>query len=259
MEKQWKKKSRGKYITKIAPQFCFTSITERKRNFTGHSPLEPSMNKNTEVCILKQKPLHCFHPQHDHQCTFPPPYSEPPGHSIMGYKPLPYGHGLSLEGGVMLGRGVYIWLAGHISEENEEKEQEESVYPLSLYFSLSLISLLVSWSKIHIFQELAAPHYDCKLRVNFHCWLRLGLQTSTVSPPILALRLSKQRLLPTWRSFELDSICSHFCLLSFSRQPCSLMRDPAVLSTTVKHRSMCFTDLSLVRAHSWFPPALWHS
>lgn len=53
--------------------------------------------------------------------------------------------------------------------------------------------------------------YDCRLRVNFHCWLRLWLQTSTVSPPILALRLSRQRLLPTWRSFELDSICSHFC------------------------------------------------
>ena len=52
--------------------------------------------------------------------------------------------------------------------------------------------------------------YDCRLRVNFHCWLRLGLQTSTVSPPIRALRLSRQRLLPTWRSFELDSICSHF-------------------------------------------------
>lgn len=40
------------------------------------------------------------------------------------------------------------------------------------------------------------------------------------------------------------------CLLSFSRQPCSLMREPAVLSTTVRHRSMCLTDLSLVRAHS---------
>lgn len=131
--------------------------------------------------------------------------------------------------------------------------------------------------------------YDCRLRVNFHCWLRLWLQTSTVSPPILALRLSRQRLLPTWRSLELDSICSHFwwhthkkkkryvvsqalqvfvrlyllllafmrawvqtctCLLSFSRQPCSLMREPAVLSTTVRHRSMCLTDLSLVRAHS---------
>lgn len=128
----------------------------------------------------------------------------------------------------------------------------------------------------------SAP-YDCKLRVNFHCWVRLGLQTSTVSPPILALRLSRQRLLPTWRSFELDSICSHFwttnntmsqilnavrflginnnkvprfqcvftCLLSFSLQPCSLMREPAVLSTTVRHRSICFTDLSLVRAHSF--------
>lgn len=108
--------------------------------------------------------------------------------------------------------------------------------------------------------------------------MRLGLHTSTVSPPILALRLSRQRLLPTWRSFELESICSHFwrrgndkmirrrkhtrcanvtegrcvctCLLSFSRQPCSLMREPAVLSTTVRHRSMCLTDLSLVRAHS---------
>lgn len=41
------------------------------------------------------------------------------------------------------------------------------------------------------------------------------------------------------------------CLLSFSLQPCSLMREPAVLSTTVRHRSICFTDLSLVRAHSF--------
>lgn len=140
--------------------------------------------------------------------------------------------------------------------------------------------------------ELCTSPYDCKLRVNFHCWLRLRLQISRVSPPILALRLSRQRLLPTWRSFELDSICSHFwghtngfmalkgdiktvefcekrfgfclteaviswqisnitCLLSFSRQPCSLMREPAVLSTTVRHKSMCLTDLSLVRAHSF--------
>lgn len=41
------------------------------------------------------------------------------------------------------------------------------------------------------------------------------------------------------------------CLLSFSRQPCSLMRDPGERSTTVRHRSMCFTDFSFVKAHSW--------
>lgn len=41
------------------------------------------------------------------------------------------------------------------------------------------------------------------------------------------------------------------CLLSFSLQPCSLIWDPAMRSTTVRHKSMCLTDLSLVKAHSW--------
>lgn len=44
--------------------------------------------------------------------------------------------------------------------------------------------------------------------------------------------------------------CQYTCLLSLSRQACSLMRELAVLSTTVRHKSMCLTDLSLVRAHS---------
>lgn len=44
------------------------------------------------------------------------------------------------------------------------------------------------------------------------------------------------------------------CLLSFSRQPCSLMSDPGERSTTVRHRSMCFTDFSFVKAHSWERP-----
>lgn len=155
----------------------------------------------------------------------------------------------------------------------------------SLFWSFRLS--VWSSESIGVFTHVPAPGgissspYDCRLRENFHCWLRLWLQTSTVSPPILALRLSRQRLLPTWRSLALDSICSHFwwppmihrkkikrmlvirvqlcsapvlqtrtCLLSFSRQPCSLMREPAVLSTTVRHKSMCLTDLSLVRAHS---------
>jgi hypothetical protein len=41
------------------------------------------------------------------------------------------------------------------------------------------------------------------------------------------------------------------CLLSFSRQPCSLTREPGDRSTTVRHKSMCFTDFSFVKAHSW--------
>lgn len=40
------------------------------------------------------------------------------------------------------------------------------------------------------------------------------------------------------------------CLLSFSRQPCSLTSEPGTRSTTVRHKSTCFTDFSLVRAHS---------
>lgn len=47
------------------------------------------------------------------------------------------------------------------------------------------------------------------------------------------------------------SCVSLTCLLSFSLQPCSLIWVPAMRSTTVRHRSMCFTDLSLVKAHSW--------
>ena len=46
-------------------------------------------------------------------------------------------------------------------------------------------------------------------------------------------------------------LCVVTCLLSFSLQPCSLIRDPVVRSTTVRQRSMCLTDLSLVRAHSY--------
>ncbi len=123
---------------------------------------------------------------------------------------------------------------------------------------------------------IGVSSYGCRLRVNFHCWVSDGLHTSTVRPPFRALRLSRHRLLPTCRSLELLSICSHFCngnimvkigaaplppnpcfehsmltcLLSFSLQPCSLICEPAVRSTTVRQRSMCLTDLSLVRAHS---------
>lgn len=61
--------------------------------------------------------------------------------------------------------------------------------------------------------------YCCRLSVNFHCCDKEGLQISTVRPPFLAFRLSRQRLLPTCLSLELLSICSHFCLLSFSLQP----------------------------------------
>lgn len=71
-------------------------------------------------------------------------------------------------------------------------------------------SLLVCLATFQLLARIWSSPYDCRLRVNFHCWLRLWLQISTVSPPILALRLSRQRLLPTWRSLELDSICSHF-------------------------------------------------
>lgn len=107
-----------------------------------------------------------------------------------------------------------IELTGCISEE----EREGSVNPSSFVFSPQVrfhLFLRASESVCVSIQYPTLPRvssapYDCKFRVNFHCWLRLGLQTSTVSPPILALRLSRQRLLPTWRSFELDSICSHF-------------------------------------------------
>lgn len=47
-----------------------------------------------------------------------------------------------------------------------------------------------------------------------------------------------------------SSLLAPTCLLSFSRQPCSFMREPGARSTTVRHKSMCFTDFSLVRAHS---------
>lgn len=46
------------------------------------------------------------------------------------------------------------------------------------------------------------------------------------------------------------------CLLSFSRHPCNLMSEPGDRSTTVRHRSMCFTDFSFVKAHSWKRPQL---
>lgn len=94
----------------------------------------------------------------------------------------------------------------------------ESLHP-SLFFFLCLRVCWCLYLLSQVWAGAAYAPYDCRFRVNFHCWLRLGLHTSTVSPPILALRLSRQRLLPRWRSLELDSICSHFCLLSFSRQP----------------------------------------
>lgn len=90
-------------------------------------------------------------------------------------------------------------------EEEEEEEREGSINPSSLSFSSSLFpslypglkSPLVSLIQYPTRPRVRSAPYDCKLRVNFHCWLRLGLQTSTVRPPILALRLSRQRLLPT--------------------------------------------------------------
>lgn len=53
--------------------------------------------------------------------------------------------------------------------------------------------------------------YCCRLSENFHCCDRAGPHTSTLRPPLLAVRLSRHRLLPTCRSLELPSICSHFC------------------------------------------------
>lgn len=53
--------------------------------------------------------------------------------------------------------------------------------------------------------------YCCRFSENFHCWDRAGPHTSTLRPPVLAVRLSRHRLLPTCRSLELPSICSHFC------------------------------------------------
>lgn len=58
--------------------------------------------------------------------------------------------------------------------------------------------------------------YCCRLSVNFHCCDKEGLQISTVRPPFLAFRLSRQRLLPTCLSLELLSICSHFCKRKYS-------------------------------------------
>lgn len=55
------------------------------------------------------------------------------------------------------------------------------------------------------------PHYGCRLSENFHCCDSAGPHTSTLRPPVLAARLSRHRLLPTCRSLELPSICSHFC------------------------------------------------
>lgn len=53
--------------------------------------------------------------------------------------------------------------------------------------------------------------YGCRLSENFHCCDSAGPHTSTLRPPVLAARLSRHRLLPTCRSLELPSICSHFC------------------------------------------------
>lgn len=58
--------------------------------------------------------------------------------------------------------------------------------------------------------------YCCRLSVNFHCCDKEGLQISTVRPPFLAFRLSRQRLLPTCLSLELLSICSHFWKRKYS-------------------------------------------
>lgn len=96
-----------------------------------------------------------------------------------------------------------VHMAGCTSQEEEEEEEEIQIC-IELVFLLessrhyrALRSLLMSLSKFIVLPRVCSAPYDCKLRVNFHCWLRLGLQTSTVSPPILALRLSRQRLLPT--------------------------------------------------------------
>lgn len=239
------------------------------------------------------KPLHCFYPHHDHRCHHPSTEYSFPFTPLRSTSPSPTGCGCCccffFLGGSRWGERC-IDRTGCTSEEAWEGYINPSSFCFSprVHFHSLYPGLRVCWC---LYQYPALPGlwfspYDCKLRVNFHCWLRLGLQTSTVSPPILALRLSRQRLLPTWRSFELDSICSHFwwnttiswhkhniqsvefrvqlrstdvpvrpnftCLLSFSRQPCSLMREPAVLSTTVRHKSMCLTDLSLVRAHSFY-------
>lgn len=206
----------------------------------------------------------CFDPRHDQHCHYPSTkYASFLCTPLWSTSPSP----TECRSLFFLSRGEVGERCIDVTGSTSEEEREGSINPSSFVFSPRVCFHLFIWVSESVgisIQYWTLPRvwsapYDCKLRVNFHCWLRLGLQTSTVSPPILALRLSRQRLLPTWRSFELDSICSHFCLLSFSRQPCSLMREPAVLSTTVRHKSMCLTDLSLVRAHSWFPPALWHS
>lgn len=61
--------------------------------------------------------------------------------------------------------------------------------------------------------------YCCRLSVNFHCCDKEGLQISTVRPPFLAFRLSRQRLLPTCLSLELLSICSHFWKRKYNYWP----------------------------------------
>lgn len=145
------------------------------------------------------KPLHRFYPHHDHHRHHPSTkYSQLPVYSIMVYKPLPQWVWLFvIVGGVRAGERC-IDVTGCRRSERDPFIHQDCLSPpvCSHLFTRVSESVGVSIQYPALPRVCSAP-YDCKLRVNFHCWLRLGLQTSTVSPPILALRLSRQRLLPT--------------------------------------------------------------
>lgn len=156
--------------------------------------------KNTEVCTLDGKPLAAFILIVNSVTT-----------NSTNYFPFHWG--------LQAPPPMFFWSV----EEGEswiDRTRCTSERGTSVHFwsvPLKSMSIFIWPSSFSVFLHIPnrgrtwTSPYDCRLRVNFHCWLRLWLQTSTVSPPILALRLSRQRLLPTWRSFELDSICSHFC------------------------------------------------
>lgn len=148
------------------------------------------------------KPLHRFYPHHHHHdCHHPPNTVSFLFTPLWSTSPSPSECGSLFfwEGCGWGKRCIDVTVCTF-----EEEEREGSINPTSLSYSSSLFPSLIRVSESvgvsiqypDISTVCSAP-YDCKLRVNFHCWLRLGLQTSTVRPPILALRLSRQRLLPT--------------------------------------------------------------
>lgn len=83
--------------------------------------------------------------------------------------------------------------------------------------------------------------YCCRLSENFHCCDRAGPHTSTLRPPLLAVRLSRHRLLPTCRNLELPSICSHFC-----------NREGTVWGRSLGQCRVCWLLLGM---HLLFPPS----